>query len=95
MNDDEEVPDLDAPDLLNKVQQGLREALSKALSKKETILIALENDIQLRTTAKISGPQSCTKTTNTHIYRLLHQEMIILSAQLVHDNAQNRALTVH
>ena len=47
--DDEVGHDPDSPDLLNKAQRLLREALSKNFIKKEAIRIALENGIQLCT----------------------------------------------
>ncbi len=52
VSDDEVEPDLDSPDLLNEAQRQLWEALPKNFINKEAILIALENGIQLRTTAK-------------------------------------------
>ena len=52
VGDDEEEPDLDSPDLLNEAQRQLWEALPKNFIKKEAIQIAMENGIQLRTTAK-------------------------------------------
>ena len=73
VNGDVEEPDLDAPDLPNKAQRQLRVALPKSFIKKESVQIALGNDIQLRTTAKISGPQVCNKAINILIQRMLHQ----------------------
>ena len=49
VDDDEEEPDLDSPDLLNEVQRELWEALPKTFIKKEAIQIAQELGIPLRT----------------------------------------------
>ena len=52
MNDDEEVPDHDSPDLLNETQRLLWDALPKSFIKREAIQIAMELGLSTRTTER-------------------------------------------
>ena len=52
MNDEDQVPDLDSPDLLNETQRRLWDALPKSFLKKEAIQIAMELGLSTRTTER-------------------------------------------